>query len=98
MAPPIAAPIRYGRVFGTVYDYNAGDVLEIHTHEVSNNHITIVTNGMLRVIGPNHHEGKVLSPGQVIAWEANVPHGLEAVTDARMINLLTHDKEVSGNV
>jgi quercetin dioxygenase-like cupin family protein len=73
---------------GTIYDYDAGDVLEIHTHNEPDNHCTIVSNGMLEVIGDNDHKGRIIAAGETVEWIAGQPHGFRALTPARMFNLL----------
>lgn len=98
MARPTAHKMVYGRVFGTVYDYKEGDVLDLHQHTVETNHITIVTNGKLEVFGDTERAGDVLTAGMVAEWEPNVSHGIKALAPSRMINLLVHDKEVEGDV
>ena len=87
---PTAYPLKYGRLCrGTIYDYaKAGDTLDVHTHTDTDNHITIITNGILEVIGDNPRKGQRLGPGMPIDWKAGEPHGFRAVTPARMINIL----------
>ena len=73
---------------GTVYDFNAEDVLDVHVHDEPNNHCTIITNGMLEVLGDNDHKGRILAPGEEVVWVAGQPHGFKALVPSRLYNLL----------
>lgn len=88
MARPRVTKIRLGNLRGSIYDYADGDVLPEHTHNESTNHLTIVTNGRLEVIGATDRAGRVLSAGDVLEWEPCVSHGMRALEPSRMVNLL----------
>lgn len=99
MPRPSAYPLKHGRIFGTVYDYGLGDVLEDHTHDATNNHITIITNGHFEVTGETKHSGRVLRSGEIVDdFEPGRTHGFKALSPGRHINLLIHDGEVSSDV
>jgi len=80
-----------GKVWGTVYTFeHAGDVFDVHTHTDADNHVTILANGSVCVLGK--HEGIVLAAkpgGTIINWKAGEPHGFAALTDgATLINII----------
>jgi len=90
MARPQATRFSRGNVVrGTIYDFHAGgDVLDVHTHDTQTNHTTIVTNGVLEVIGNNANTGRKITAGDIVDWTAGEPHGFKAITPARIVNLL----------
>ena len=81
-------PIHFGSLNGTIYDYpKAGDVLPMHTHDETNNHISVVAKGSFKAHG-NGWE-KVLVCGNVIDWPANQPHEFIALEDnSRLVNIV----------
>lgn len=89
MARPRATRFSRGNVVrGTIYDFMVGDVLDVHTHDIQTNHTTIVTNGVLEVIGKNANAGRKIVAGDIVDWTAGEPHGFRSITPARIVNLL----------
>ena len=78
-----------GKLQMTVYHYEQpGDELQVHTHTVENNHITIIGQGSFRVTGAAAIRGTILKPGTVVDWPAGQEHGFVALEpNSRMIQI-----------
>jgi quercetin dioxygenase-like cupin family protein len=72
-----------GVEWGLVYKFDQGDVLPVHTHTEADNHITILVDGSVRVLGK--HDGDIVRRGDLIIWNPNEPHGFEALQDNTLL-------------
>lgn len=96
MSAPIASKLQAGNaVRGTVYDFNAGDVLPDHSHDRRTNHISIVAKGVVEVTGDNAESGRRIASGEIITWVPGEQHGFKAITPARLINVLEQTTRVA---
>jgi quercetin dioxygenase-like cupin family protein len=79
----------YDDLTGVMYDFElAGDVLAKHAHTESNNHITIVARGKVKITSDNWEREAVA--GQILDFVANEPHEFVALEDnTRIININT---------
>jgi quercetin dioxygenase-like cupin family protein len=72
----------------TIYDFEKiGDIVEMHTHDESANHITIVARGKIRA----HGEGwsQEAEQGKMLDFQVGVAHELTALEDGtRIYNIL----------
>lgn len=57
----------------------AGDQQVLHTHVPGAEHLTVIVEGRFRLLGAHERSGEEVGPGSVLAWEAGVPHGFEAL-------------------
>jgi quercetin dioxygenase-like cupin family protein len=87
MANAIPKPFKFGIIVGTIYDFpKADDVLPIHGHDETTQHITIVAKGAIRVVTPVMD--KVFESGAVIDLPAFQMHEFTATQDdSRIINI-----------
>lgn len=74
-----------GGLAGVIYDFEGGDELEPHAHDVADNHITVVARGTLVAFG-NGWE-RMVEAGMVLDWAPGQVHGFRAMEDARIINI-----------
>lgn len=81
-------PHSLGKLGVTIMDFEeAGDVLPLHLHDESNNHITVVGRGSFRAHGPGWE--RILKPGDVVDWPANQPHEFVALEPgSRIVNIV----------
>ena len=77
-----------GKVSLVIYDFEkVGDTLPIHVHGDDNNHFTVVAKGKLRAFGNGWEQ--IIEAGNVVDFEANDPHGFEALEDnSRIVNVV----------
>jgi quercetin dioxygenase-like cupin family protein len=77
-----------GDIKGSIYDFEkAGDVLEKHTHDETNAHITIVAKGSIKAY--SHDWELVIPAGKVANFAPNQPHEFMALEDdTRIVNIL----------
>ena len=83
----VITPINFGNLSGRVYDYpEAGDVLPMHTHDETNNHISIVAKGSFKAHGDGWE--MTLVAGNVVDWPANQAHEFIALEpNSRLVNI-----------
>ena len=83
----ISKPIAFGNLTGMMYDYpEAGDVLPMHTHDETNNHISIVAKGSFKAHGDGWE--MTLVAGNVVDWPANQAHEFIALEPhSRLVNI-----------
>ena len=78
---------EFGSANGTIYDFSLkDDILPMHVHDDTDNHITIVARGSLRA----HGEGweRILNAGDVVNWEPFQQHEFIAIEDnTRIVNI-----------
>lgn len=89
---PDDKPFAAGSLLGVIYDFAQGDVLDEHVHDASTAHISILTYGKLRWFGPWGERTQM--PGEILKWDAEVPHGCEAHAPSRLINIQTQEQGV----
>ena len=72
----------------TIYDLEkVGDVGEMHTHDESTNHITIVARGKLRAHGDGWEQ--FATAGQMLDFQVGKAHELTALEDGtRIFNII----------
>ena len=87
MANVTPKPFRFGIIAGSIYDFpKAGDVLPLHGHDESTQHITIVAKGAIRVVTPVFDQ--ILEAGAMIDFPALQTHEFTATQDdSRIINI-----------
>ena len=87
LAKPTELP-QLGNLRGVIYDFDkAGDILEKHTHNESNVHITIVARGKLKAY--SHDWEQEVIAGQLIDFRVGEPHELMALEDnTRIYNII----------
>jgi hypothetical protein len=90
-------PITFGRIKGTIYDFEEiDDILEKHWHTENNNHITIVVRGSFRATGTNWE--KIIKAGDVLDWEPYQQHEFKSLeSNSRFINIVKGDGEPFSN-
>src|SRR4029077_17837798 len=77
---PRAQVFSSHNLYGIIHTYEqVGDMLPLHTHDATTNHISIVLKGSFRCFGNPRIEGKVLGPGALEDWPQGEPHGFEAL-------------------
>jgi len=81
-------PITYGKLNGTIYDaVDVNDTLEMHTHDESSVHITIVARGSFRVHGDGWE--MVAKAGDVLDWKPGQAHEFIALEPkSRFVNIV----------
>lgn len=81
-------PLQAGKLLGTVYDFEvSGDVLPMHSHDASTEHISIIARGSFRCHGPKLPE-RVLHCGEV-AVDVGLEHEFVALEDnSRLVNII----------
>jgi len=79
--------LSMGNLHGMIYDYHeAGDVLPMHTHDETSNHISIVAKGSFKAHGDGWE--MTLVTGNVIDWPANQAHEFIALEpNSRLVNI-----------
>jgi quercetin dioxygenase-like cupin family protein len=84
----IFKPITYGKLNGTIYDaVDVNDTLEMHTHDESSVHITIVARGSFRVHGTGWE--MVAKAGDVLDWKPGQAHEFIALEpNSRFVNIV----------
>jgi hypothetical protein len=81
-------PFTLGKLAGTIYDFPVtGDVLPMHEHDETTNHMTVVARGSFSAHGPAWE--KTISAGDVLDWAAHDPHEFVALEpNARLVNIV----------
>ncbi len=81
-------PFTLGTVNGTIYDFEAvGDTLPMHTHGLTDVHISIVARGSFRAHGGSWD--KTFSAGDLIDWQPFQSHEFIALEpNSRLINIV----------
>ena len=78
---------RYGQLNVVVYDFESrNDMLESHSHQSSDTHITICVRGEVEVVFPN--KTQTLKEGNIIEFFPNQRHAIKALVDnSRIVNI-----------
>jgi quercetin dioxygenase-like cupin family protein len=72
-----------------------GDVFHEHVHTDADNHITVLSQGTVRLLGK--YAGKQVSAPRVLIWTAGEPHGWIAETDGVWwVNIRKHRRAWTG--
>lgn len=85
---------QFGDIKAHAYNFQfAGDRIEKHVHDENSIHVSIVCKGKVRAF--SHDWSVEASAGQILDFNANQPHEIEAlVDDTKIINVL---KKHNGN-
>lgn len=80
--------LSFGKLSGTIYDApEIGDILPMHTHGISDVHITIVARGSFKIHGDGWE--MVGKAGDVIDWQPGQAHELIALEpNSRFVNII----------
>lgn len=83
-----AKNIFFGKLTGSIYDApEMDDVLEMHTHDETTVHITIIARGSFRVHGDGWE--MVAKAGDVLDWKVGQAHELIALEpNSRFVNIV----------
>ena len=91
----LAKPLNAGDLRGVIYDFpKVGDQVPKHVHDESNNHITIITKGKIKIF--SHDWEMTYVPGDVIDFRPYEPHCIEALEEnSQVMNII---KNMHGSV
>jgi quercetin dioxygenase-like cupin family protein len=80
--------IHFGKLNGAIYDApEVNDILEMHTHNEEDVHITVVARGSFKVHGGGWE--MVAKAGDVINWEVGQAHEFIALEpNSRFVNIV----------
>lgn len=90
MSIPAKRPLLIdGKELGTIYSFEKGDILPLHTHDEATNHYSILSEGVLvPVAGMNADQAQMLVAPLIMNWDVGEMHGFEALTEATLVNVL----------
>ncbi len=89
MNAPTATPYRDGRLSGTLYTFDQGDVLPMHTHTQTDVHNTFIISGEIEAYGPERVWSGVYGPGAVLSFSAEQWHEFAATKpNTKILNIL----------
>jgi len=91
----LSKQIQLGDLRGVIYDFeNIGDQVPKHVHDESNNHITIITKGRIKIF--SHDWEQEYKPGEAVDFRPYEPHCIEALEpNSQVMNLL---KNMQGQI
>jgi quercetin dioxygenase-like cupin family protein len=83
-----AKSFTFSKINGTIYDFPLiGDMLPMHTHDETNNHISIISRGSFKAHGDGWE--LMLAAGNVVDWPLHQAHEFIALeTNSRLVNII----------
>jgi len=81
-------PLVAGDLRGVIYDLqDVGDQIKKHVHDETNNHITIVTRGKVKIF--SHDWEMTYTAGDVLDFRPYEPHAVEALEpNSQVMNII----------
>ena len=79
--------VPMGKLVVTIFDFpEVGDILPMHEHDETTNHITVVSRGSFKIRCTGWE--KQISAGSVLDWKPNDPHEFIALEpNSRLVNI-----------